>query len=133
MAYITNPYGNGTDKSNVLVDCNASGIRHTTRMDHSAGEFSATMLIPWPLINGDASVDSSSASSSRSLVNAATGSTSTAQAGDVFMGNFFRVVMAQNVSDCDPTTCAYGAWSPTFRTPPAFHVSTDFGEMRLVS
>ena len=111
VARISNPYGNGTDKTNTMIECTASGITHHTRMGHNS--FNANVTVPWK--------------------NVYTGKPPiTTKKGETFVGNFFRVLMEKPVTSCDPDTCDYGAWSPTFDVPPQFHVSTVFGEIKLV-
>ena len=107
VARISNPYGNGTGKENTMIDCEASGIQHTTRMGHNS--FNATLTVPWKNVYQDGK-----------------GPPGTKR-GQTFYGNFFRVLMEQPVESCDPTTCDYGAWSPTFAIPPQFHITTVFG------
>eukprot|EP00750_Incisomonas_marina_P032097 INCI8831.1.p1 GENE.INCI8831.1~~INCI8831.1.p1 ORF type:complete len:246 (-),score=43.79 INCI8831.1:535-1272(-) len=119
VAHIHNPYGNGTNKTNVLVDCHASGVEHEAKSDQQRQQFEASLRVPWALINGH-----NDAGKNHSNVAAAP--------GDKYVGNLFRVVMNKNVSMCDSDTCAYGAWSPTFDNPPQFHVSTAFGHFELV-
>jgi len=116
VAHIRNPYGNGTDISRVMVGCDVSGISHHTDIDHEGKAFVANVSVPWNLINGHNDNKD----------------TQVAAAGDKYAGNFFRVLMHKSVSICDSSTCAYGAWSPTFVTPPQFHVSKAFGDLHLV-
>ena len=111
VARISNPYGNGTDKTNAMVDCAASGIEHSTRMGHNS--FNANLTVPWKNVYQDGK---------------GPGGT---KKGQTFYGNFFRVLMEQPVASCDPSTCDYGAWSPTFATPPQFHITTVFGEITM--
>lgn len=117
VARITNPFGNGTNKTNLLIDCDASGIEHKAHAGEEQ-DYGVEVMLPWSLIDGHN--------------DDAANTTYGAKKGDVYKGNFFRVLMQKNVSVCDSTTCAYGAWSPTFDDPPQFHVSTVFGELRLV-
>jgi hypothetical protein len=110
VAKIHNPFGNGTNKTNVMVDCTASGITHQTRMGHNS--FSANLTVPWTTIEE--------------------GNNPGTKKGSIYYGNFFRVLMEEPVDSCDPSTCVYGAWSPTFDIPPQFHVTTVFGQITLV-
>ena len=119
MAHIHNPYGNGTDKKNTLIDCGLSGIDHRTELNSDEDYYVANLTIPWSTINGH---------NSDAVDHSAVG----AAAGDRYLGNFFRVMMAHNVSMCEPDTCFYGAWSPTLAVPPQFHISKLFGEIKLV-
>jgi hypothetical protein len=144
VAHIRNPYGNGTNKTNLLVDCTASGIEHRTAVDREGKAFEANVSVPWALINGhngmrsggiaggDASSSSSGLSSSYSSSSSSESDLTMAAVGDRYVGNFFRVLMQSSVALCDPDTCAYGAWSPTLKVPPQFHVSTVFGDIYLV-
>lgn len=111
VARILNPYGNGTDKSNTMVDCESSGIEHSTRMGHNS--YNANLTIPWKNVYADGKGPSGT------------------KRGQTFYGNFFRVLMEKPVSSCDDENCVYGAWSPTFRNPPQYHVTTVFGELHL--
>jgi hypothetical protein len=110
VARISNPYGNGTGKTNKMIDCDASGIEHSTRMGHNS--FNANVTVPWK--------------------NIYTKDEPATKQGQTLYGNFFRVLMEKPVDSCDPSTCKYGAWSPTFDVPPQFHVTTVFGEIKLV-
>lgn len=111
VARIHNPFGNGTDKTNAMVGCAESGIEHHAALDTVNRSFEASISVPWTLVNN------------RSKLVAA---------GDAFVGNFFRVRMHTSVSICDPKSCDYGAWSPTFDVPPNFHVSRVFGKLVLL-
>lgn len=54
-------------------------------------------------------------------------------AASFYRANFFRVLMTEKkVAICDPSTCEYGAWSPTFTAQPNYHVSTYLGVLHLV-
>lgn len=112
VARISNPFGNGTNKTNSMVDCAQSGINHSSTLLPAA--FDAKIAVPWALIN-----------------NQGTGS-SPASKGDIYRVNFFRVLMTTSCDSCTPDTCAYGAWSPTFYDPPQFHVTPVFGWLGLV-
>ena len=111
VARISNPFFNGTNKTNTMIDCTASGITHHTRIGHNS--FNANLTVPWKNI----------------YTNDVPAGT---KKGSTFYGNFFRVLMDQPVESCDPNSCQYGAWSPTFDVPPQFHVTTVFGQMNLV-
>ena len=111
VARISNPYGNGTDKSSKMIECTASGITHHTRMGHDS--FNANLTVPWKNVYSGSEPEGT-------------------KKGSTFYGNFFRVLMEKPVASCDPDTCEYGAWSPTFDVPPQFHVTTVFGEIHLV-
>lgn len=106
VADITNPYGNGTDKSNKMVPCDESGIVHKASLGTSG--FVASFAVPWSTIT--------------------CGSTGRK---DSYRGNLFRVVMDQDVDTCTPETCTFGCWSPTDTDPPQFHVTPVFGRFVL--
>ena len=95
-----------------MIDCDASGIEHTSRMGHNS--FNANLTVPWRTIyvKEDA--------------------VPVTKVGQTLYGNFFRVLMDKPVTSCTPETCKYGAWSPKFDIPPQFHVTTVFGEIKLV-
>ena len=112
VARISNPFGNGTNKTNQMIDCSASGIAHSTRIGHNS--YNANVTVPWTNIYTNGAVPKGS------------------KKGSILYGNFFRVLMETPVDSCDPSTCKYGAWSPTFDVPPQFHVTTVFGEIELV-
>ena len=112
VARISNPYGNGTDKSNSMINCEESGIKHNTRMGHN--NYNANLTVPWKNVYKDGKDPGNS------------------KKGQTFYGNFFRVLMEKSVSSCDPDTCNYGAWSPTFAVPPQFHITTVFGQIKMV-
>eukprot|EP00656_Telonema_subtile_P020217 TRINITY_DN21370_c0_g1_i3.p1 TRINITY_DN21370_c0_g1~~TRINITY_DN21370_c0_g1_i3.p1 ORF type:complete len:129 (-),score=27.09 TRINITY_DN21370_c0_g1_i3:3-389(-) len=50
VAQITNPYGNGTDKSNRMVDCAGSGIQHNVTLDKPGGSWITELAVPWSLL-----------------------------------------------------------------------------------
>jgi hypothetical protein len=112
VARISNPDGKGDNKTNAMIDCEASGIVHDTRVGHNS--FNANLTVPWSTVYADGKGPGGSVR------------------GREFFGNLFRVLMHQPVSSCDPNTCAYGAWSPTFQTPPQFHYTPVFGKMTIV-
>ncbi len=99
---------NGTDKTNTMLNCSsASVIVGSSVIDRSAGEYVAYLDVPW-----------SNFGSFHPKVN-------------VYRANFFRVVMEKSVATCDPSSCAYGAWSPTMQNPPSFHVTPYMGVLVL--
>ncbi len=110
LARITNQYLNGSVLNHTMIDCGSSGVKHWTvpsSYDHS---FTAQVQLPWSLVSNVT----------------AQGPPST-----VWRVNFFRVLMLEATDFCTPQECSYGAWSPTFVWPPAFHHSAYFGVLVL--
>ena len=119
VSQIKNPYRNGSDLSHRLVGCEQSGVRHLV---HAGGNsWNGTLSIPLSLIHA-ASQPWTNTSALAPRVGVA----------DVYRINFFRVLALDKVESCTADTCAYGAWGPTFRYPPAFHVPTAMGYAKVV-
>jgi|TARA_B110000208_G_scaffold116426_1_gene142719 hypothetical protein len=108
---ISNPFTNGTAKTNTAIDCGASGIVHSAATFSSESSWTAELSIP---------------------LNLAFGSGYTPKAGDLMRVNIFRVVMENDVDACDDSSCAFGCWSSTDTSPSAFHHSNHFGVLRFV-
>ena len=108
---ISNPFTNGTAKTNTAIDCGASGIVHSAATFSSESSWTAELSIP---------------------LNLAFGSGYTPKAGDLMRVNIFRVVMENDVDACDDSSCAIGCWSSTDTSPSAFHHSNHFGVLRFV-
>jgi hypothetical protein len=51
---------------------------------------------------------------------------------NVWRANMFREQMVTQTSSCNPSTCLYGAWSPTYKVPPSFHWPVYFGVLVFV-
>jgi len=109
VAKIHNPYGNGTDKTNTLLDCAQSGITHGVTLERQENIWSTQITLPWALLVEGRELPTE------------------------WRINLFRVLMLNaSASKCDDTQCRYGAWSPTDVFPSNYHVSTKLGTMRLV-
>jgi hypothetical protein len=107
-AHIRNPYTNGTHMTHQLINCTNSGIQWNAHKSVPDSEWEGQLVLPWDLLGGVPTVES------------------------IFRANFFRLTMLDDVDVCDAQHCHYGAWSPTFRWPPAFHVSSAFGHLRIL-
>lgn len=111
VAQIHNPYGNGTGKYNTMIPCDKSGILHSvsplaTDPHHT---WIGHVQVPWSLV-----------------------STAGKPAPEaVYRVNFFRVAMFKDVDICDASSCDFGCWSPTYTSPPSFHVTPYFGVMPI--
>jgi len=51
---------------------------------------------------------------------------------NVWRANIFREQMITQTSSCNPSTCIYAAWSPTYKVPPSFHWPVYFGVLVFV-
>merc|ERR1711865_699950 len=110
VSRIHNPYGNGTDKSNSMVGCEESGVKHTVQLDRDANTWSTSLTVPWALVSdsGDEALQ------------------------PVRRANLFRVLMKnESAPICNDEQCVYGAWSPTGVYPSNYHVSTALGVLVL--
>ena len=112
VANISNPFTNGTDKTNTMIECSASGIVHSTQIYPAQSAWSASLSIPLDtLVFGDGYRP---------------------KPGDVMRVNLFRVVMESDTEACDDSSCAFGCWSTTRTAPSAFHHSNYFGVLEFV-
>lgn len=110
VAKISNPYGNGTNKSNTMVDCGASGVKHAVKLERENHIWSTNLTIPWSLVTD-----------------------TTYHLPKEWRMNLFRVLMLNETAPiCDDNQCRYGAWSPTGAFPSNYHISTALGSMTLV-
>jgi len=105
VAEVENPDRKGSVNRLRFVDCDRSGIQHTTTQAPS--EWRAQLAIPFSLIGGPGT------------------------SGASYRANVFRIQKRDEVDRCTPATCHYMAWRPTFVVPPAFHVTERFGELVL--
>ena len=105
---IVNPYMNGTNMTHDLVPCATSGVMHAVEASNTTHTWAAEIALPFPLIGLGAP-----------------------GLPPLWRINLFRVLMTVDTDDCTPDTCAYGALSPTFVNPPAFHHPEFFGVMAL--
>jgi len=118
VAAIHNPFGNGTDKSNTMVDCTASGVQHKVQTDAKAGRWEGFLTIPWALV----------------IDPAATGPMPLPkELPKAWRINLFRVLMLDAKAEvCDDSVCSYGAWSPDDVGPPSnYHVTKALGTLLL--
>lgn len=119
-SYIYNPFLNGSAIQHELLDCNATGIQHTASIDAGRNVWRGALTVPWALLQTPVVVPTDDA----------VAATSSPTAGDVWRFNFFRIRANQKLpfqGGCYPSVCEYNTWSPTFRSPPAFHVPIFFG------
>lgn len=119
QSLIVNPYMNSSDMSRYPVDCATSGVESDVEASNATHEWAAEVKLPWGLI-GD--VKPPSITSGEALRGPST---------PVWRFNLFRVLMLADTDNCDPQSCAYGAFSPDFISPPAFHYPEYFAVMVL--
>lgn len=123
---IYNPSLTRSAISNFDMDCDSSGIRHTTVVDKSTNSWSASVSVPWSVLNCPNGCPLSSYCKAQA---------SRDQADAVYRINFYRVNELQALASgsvCNSNVCEYLAWSPNFKAPPSFHEPTYFGYIVLV-
>lgn len=113
VAKIHNPYGNGTGKYNTMIPCSQSGIIHTVQPsgDDPHHTWIGHLQVPWALVS----------TAGKPIPEA------------LYRVNFFRVAMFDNVNICAADSCNFGCWSPTYTSPPSFHVTPYFGVMKIAA
>lgn len=122
MSLIGNPYMNGTNMTHDLVDCSTSGVQSSVTASNATHSWTATLKLPWSLIGN---VSDSSTPDRTHLGNVGFAPLDI----PVWRINLFRVLMLTDTDFCTPSTCWYGAFSPTFVNPPAFHYPAYFAVM----
>lgn len=114
QSLIVNPFMNGTNMTHELVNCSTSGINSYVDASNATHSWLASLELPWGLI-GDVTPTS----------------TLKGPSTPVWRFNLFRVLMLQDTDFCTPELCLYGAFSPDFISPPAFHYPEFFAVMVL--
>jgi hypothetical protein len=125
-AGIYNPNLNHTGIENVLLDCNTSGVTHTSEVDLDKSIWKSNLKLPWDSINCPAdcpSINNKWPGVESSCIN---------DPLNVYRINFYRINELVPVDSCSSTSCEYLAWSPNYVTPPSFHEPKYFGYMILV-
>lgn len=117
---IYNPNLNHTGASNKELTCTTSGVLHATVASKAAQSWTATLNIPWKVLNCPAGCPDSRYCSDSSTP------------ADVYRVNFYRVNELSAVTKCSSSVCEYMAWSPTLSSPPAFHEPKQFGYLVVV-
>ena len=116
QSLIINPYLNGSDLEHDLVNCSTSGVQSFVQASNASHTWLADVRLPWSLVSNTSGPGEEP---------------SFGPISPVWRINLFRVLMLDDVDFCTPSTCAYGALSPTFANPPAFHIPTFFAVMVL--
>jgi hypothetical protein len=117
---IYNPNLTRASISNIVLDCDTSGITHFAKIKEDSSSWISVLSIPWSVINCPAGCP---------LESYCTQSNS---AASIYRINFYRVNELQSVNVCDDVNCEYMAWSPNFKAPPSFHEPPYFGFIVMV-
>lgn len=104
---IFNPNLNHTGVTNSLLNCSMTGIIHQTEIEFLSQKWTATMSVPWTVLDCPHGCPLDSYCSTK--------------ANRVYRANFFRVNELVATTKCTSTECEYMAWNPTLANPPAFH------------
>jgi len=116
VSKISNPYLNGSITGQP-VPCAQSGITTSAKTNPSAQSWQGQLNLPYSLIAKTFNKNYEYS----------------APPFQVWRINLFRIGMTHNTSTCSASSCIYGAWSPTFKNPAAFHYPIYFGVLVLDS
>ena len=124
---IINPYLNSSNMVHDLVDCATSGVEHEVQASNASNSWLASLKLPWSLIGNLTGPDTAAAPAVWSRPSVA----AEGPVAPVWRFNLMRVLMLHDVDFCTQDVCEYGAFSPTFQYPPAFHYPEFFAVMVL--